>query len=655
MKEYLVAALFLFAAPAWAARSEPAAPPANDSEADVLLLSVTLDGTILAETLPCYQGKTGLLVPLGEMSRLLELGIDVDVTRGRASGFFLSENRRFELDAGGGTATVEGMSKAFNPSRVELRGEEMYVDPELLSEWFPLKLDVDLLGSLITVRPREKFPLQLRLERERRFGRIGAPDIVARYPPVEIPYRFLDGPFIDQTLRARSQPLPDGGTMNSLESTTYLTGELFFAEASAFVAGTEEGIFDSRFSLGRKDPDGGLLGPLRAREVTVGDVFHPGLDLVAQPTSGPGLLLSNFPLQHPTQFDRQSFRGDLPPGWEVELYRGDELLGYERSRSDGLYEFLDVPLLFGLNAFRLQLYGPLGQRRTESRFFNVGQTLTPKGQLYYRLVGDDPGARSFGRGPPGFKERASLELSVGLAKNLSASASLATVELPDGRHDYGTVGVRAFRGSFFTNVDVAFDRQGGSAVQGTLQSRRGAFGFQVQHAILDGFVSERFLSAGPLRSRTSLRVDTTLPKSFLPRIALLFEVRQDRLETGHQVTSMIGRASMFHRGLSVANALSWSFAGGGVGALPSRGTGNLLVSRYLRSFSVRGELGYDVAPSWAITNVALTMERRLGHGLLASAGINRVLPESQTKLQAGFSKTDGTFGFGVTGEYTSPG
>jgi hypothetical protein len=70
--------------------------------------------------------------------------------------------------------------------------------------------------------------------------------------------------------------------------------------------------------------------------------------------------VSSFPLQLQSQFDRQSFRGELPPGWEVELYRGAELLAYAQSRADGLYEFLDVPLLFGLNVFRLELYGPQG-------------------------------------------------------------------------------------------------------------------------------------------------------------------------------------------------------------------------------------------------------------------------------------------------------
>ena len=655
MKAYVLAVGLRLAALPLDATGAPAGKVADPSEVDLRLLSVSLDGSILADALPCYQDKNGVLVPLGEMSRLLELGIEVDIPAGRASGFFLSEDRRFDLDAGGGTATVEGMTKLFDPSRIELHSDDLYIDTTLLSEWLPLSLDVDLLGSIITVRPREKLPLQLRIERERAFERTGASAAPPHFPRLEIPYRIMDGPFIDQTLRFKSEPLPGRGRVNGLESSTYLTGELLFVDASAFVTGSEDGIIDSRFSLGRKDPYGKLLGPLRAREVTVGDVFHPGLDLVAQPHSGPGLLVSNFPLQHPTQFDRQSFRGDLPPGWEVELYRGDELLAYARSRSDGLYEFLDVPLLFGLNAFRLQLYGPLGQRRTETRFFNVGETLTPKGQLYYRLVGNDPSARLLGRGPADVQQRASLELSIGLARSLSANASLATVEFAGSRHEYETLGIRAFRGSFFTDVDVALDRSGGSAVQGTLQSRRGAVGFQLQHAILDGFASERFSSAGPLRSRTSLRIDTVLPESFLPRIALLFDVRQDRLESGNQVTTLSGRASTFRKGLSVANELSWSFSGGQGGSFPARGTGDLLVNRYLRSCSFRGEVHYDVSPVWEITNVALTAERRLGQGLLVSAAIDRVVLDSLTRLQAGFSKTEGTFGFGVTGDYSRPG
>jgi hypothetical protein len=641
-------------------------PPAGSliverPEADVLLLALRLDRSILAEALPTYQEGGSVLVPLGEVCRLLGLGITVDVGRGLASGFFIDEGRLFALDVVSRTVIAEGKPRRFDPARIEVHQDDIYVDAALLSEWLPLHLGVDLYGSTITVRPAEKLPAQLRLERESKLAssRAGQRLTASAYPQLELPYRLFDGPFIDQTLGFTRQPSPQGGSQNTLQSSTYATGDLLFMEASAYVLATDHGVSDLRLSLSRKDPDGKLLGFLGAREVTVGDVLHPGLDLIALPNSGPGLAISNVPLQLPTQFDRQSFRGELPPGWEVELYRGQDLLAYARSRPDGLYEFLDVPLLFGLNLFRLELYGPQGQHRTETRRLNVGDTLTPQGKIYYRLVGNDPSYGLFGQGQEA-KARSSLDVSAGLTGNLSVSASLASVDLADRRHTYGKAGLRAFWGFLFANVDAVVDTGGGSAWQGTLQSRLGGFGLQLQHAELDHFVSEVFPSPldsplDPLRSRTTIRLDTTVPETFLPPLPVLVEIQQDRLESGQQVDQLIGRVSAFRRGLSVANQVGWTVSSGSSPASPTSAYGQLLVSKFLQTFALRGELDYDIEPTRAVTSVALTAETRVVPGLLLSSGITRTILPLQTQYQVGVSKLVGAFGYGVTADYSTPG
>ncbi len=627
-------------------------------EEDVLLLALKLDQSLLVDTLSTYQDRGEILVPLGEFCRLIGLGIIVDVTNGAASGFIINDARLFSLDVASGKVVVEGQQKPFDASGVEVHQDDIYVSTSLVSEWLPLHLDVDLYGSLITVRPREKLPLQLRLEREQKMKKSVARQGLdrPRYPRLEVPYRLFDGPFIDQTLRLRRQPRAGGGGTNGLQFSTYATGDVLFMEANGFVSGTEEGIADSRFSLGRKDPEANLLGFLHAREVTIGDVFHPGVDLVAQPSSGPGFLVSNFPLQLPALFDRQSFRGDLPPGWEVELYRGDELLAYSQSRPDGLYEFLDVPLLFGLNLFRLEFYGPQGQQRTETKTNNVGETLTPPGQLYYRLAGDDPGARLLGTAPAGAKPRASFELSGGLSRNLSVSGSVSTLELADGRHVYGKAGLRGYWSWLFSNIDFAADRAGGSVIQGTLQSRLGAFGFFLQHAELHNFVGERFpAAAGSLRSRSTLRLNSAIPETFLPRIPVIIEVRQNRFESGESTSDVTARLSTFSRGLSVSNQVSWNRTSGGVATSDDRAFGQLLVSKFLQRFALRGQIEYDLKPTRELTAVAVTAESRAVNGFLVSTGLNRAIRSGQTRYFVGANKLEGAFGFGVTAEYSSPG
>jgi hypothetical protein len=628
-----------------------AALPPPPAEEDLLLLTVRLDQTVLAEALATFAlPDGGVLVPLGELCRLLELGIVVDAGRGRAAGFVLAEERRFALDLGAGTVTIAGQPRRLDLARVAVDAVDLYVDAGLLAEWLPLRLEIDRYGALIIVRPSEKLPLQLRLEREKKL-RLHQVHRVS-YPKLELPYSLADGPFVDQTLRFGHR---DGE--NTVEASTFATGDLLYMEAHAFVAGTTEELKDARLTLTRKDPDGRLLGPLGAREVAVGDVFHPGLDLIVLPRSGNGLLLSNYPLHAAAQFDRQTFRGDLPPGWAVELYRGEELLAYAQARADGLFEFLETPLLFGLNVFRFEYYGPQGQRRTETRLLNIGDALTPRGKVYYRLAGNDPSLRLAGDAAGASGPRSSFDLSAGFTQTLSGSFSLATVELADGQHHYGKAGLRKTWGSLFANLDVAADQRGGLAWQGTVQTRVAGIGVHAQHAELDGFLSERFLARRdvPVRSRSLLRLDAVVPATFLPRIPVLLELRQDRLTSGERVSELAFRLSAYRHGTAVSNQLRVILDETVEDDRRETATGKFLLSKYLRHGAFRGEADYELTPKAELVSLALTGERRVGRDILISATVNRAWRSGHTRFLAGLGKQEGLFAYSVQAEYSAQG
>ena len=78
----------------------------------------------------------------------------------------------------------------------------------------------------------------------------------------------------------------------------------------------------------------------------IGSVPAPGVANIAlSSATGNGATLSNRPLNPPTRFDRHSLQGDLPPGWDVELYFNDGLVAFQQSRPDGKYNFADLPLV----------------------------------------------------------------------------------------------------------------------------------------------------------------------------------------------------------------------------------------------------------------------------------------------------------------------
>ena len=64
-----------------------------------------------------------------------------------------------------------------------------------------------------------------------------------------------------------------------------------------------------------------------------------------QSAPGRGAVLTNRPIERPDAFDKTTFRGDLPAGWDAELYRNGQLLAFTSPNGDGRYDdatvFLD--------------------------------------------------------------------------------------------------------------------------------------------------------------------------------------------------------------------------------------------------------------------------------------------------------------------------
>ena len=102
-------------------------------------------------------------------------------------------------------------------------------------------------------------------------------------------------------------------------------------------------------------------------------------------------MVTNRPLWSQSAFDRTRFEGDLPPGWEAEIYRNGELLAFARPTPDQRYMFDDVQLMYGENRISILLYGPQGQMRSREELINVGQDNVPPGKTWYWAGINQPG------------------------------------------------------------------------------------------------------------------------------------------------------------------------------------------------------------------------------------------------------------------------
>jgi len=616
------------------------------AEDEVFLFALRLDQTTLSAAFPGFPVKGGFLLPLGELCRLLDLAVDVDPTRGLADGFLIEEKRRFHLDVRAGTVEIRGIKAFIDRSLLEQHTDDIYVDARLLSTWLPVDLLIVQRSATVTAIPREPLPLQLRWKRERESGRSRSEREAPNYPRIADPYLPYEVPFVDETLRATVQSLP--GAENKLhgQSTTFATADFTELSTSLFATlDSQLGLTEYHAAAGRRDPNAGLLGPLHATEFAFGEVLNPGLNLLVQPYAGAGVLVTNIPLQQQNAFDRHSFKGDLPPGWQVELYRNQALVAFQTARPDGRYEFLNLALFYGWNDFRLVFYGPQGQRREDVVRFDVSENQTPAGTFQYRLVGNDPTTT----GP-----RGQFEARHGLTQQLAANFALARVNYDGLSHTYTEAGLQGFWKPLSASFTAASDTLGGTIEELGLRTRVGTLSLTAKHAELQhGFASEVFRPFyGPLRNRSTLEASALLPSLERSWFTVDFGLSRDPLVAGGQVDRLYNRLSTSYLGYYLSNQITRTVGRGEASGFPATTTGELLGSTFFRTFSLRGQATYRVGTGAKVDALAVMAETAFLPLLLLRAGVTHTLVTGNTLVQVGANKSQGTFSLGLELSYS---
>ena len=639
-------ALLPAALPCQAAAAAPAqASPAND-----ILLEVRLDRQILSDAVTAYELNRDVYLPLGELARLLTLAIRVTPGEGRASGYILSEERGFSLDVGARRVDIAGRREELDPAQVRLEGDEIHVASRLLARWLPVDLDLDMSSLALKVRPREQLPLQARLQRRERGKLAGTRGghVDPGYPRLATPYRLADFPFIDQTLAFGADQRGDERTTRASWS-TYLTTDLLGMEAALYGSGARGGRApELRLTLGRHDPDGGLLGPLKARSVLFGSVPVPGLANVSgSSATGNGIALGNRRLDQPTSFDRHTLQGDLPPGWDVELYYNEALVGVQQSRADGKYSFEDQPLAYGPNEFRLVFHGPLGQTRVERQSFLLEQSALPRGALFYDLAAH--------RDRPG-RERALARFEWGVSDHLNLAAGWQRLPLFDATRSYASLGLRSYWKGVILTADGVRADDGGNLAQLGVKTRLGRVALAASRARLDGFSSQFFAPArDPVRTRDEVRAEGVLALGAANFFPLSLQLRRDVLASGAELREAQGRLSAYRNGTAISNAVRWQSFGGREGGTTTRADGGLQVSRRLAGIGLAGQLQYTLKPASLPSSAAVTADWGLAAGYQLNLGVTRMFQERELRATGALNKRLGRFGLGVNGYYSNRG
>ncbi len=658
-----------------AAAAFPSAATASQADRDaalldpasLLLLSATLEGLTLTDGLGAYGAPEDPLVPVSELARLLEADIDVLPAERRIVGRIGQARRPLLVDLHTGTARLAGQTFPLAEGDAAVSDTEIYLRVSLLQKLLDARLEVAPDELELRIRPGEAFPVQARLARlaNRPIGsQVGADQDALT---IAQPYALFSPPGIDVVLDGG---LESGRRERSFRYDLRFAGDLLWSNVQGYIGSDEEGrATNARLMLQRRSVEGAMLGPLHAREITAGDTYAPALPIGVRSIAGRGISVSTAPLEQSSVFNQIDLRGDLPPGFDVELYINDVLKGSTNKSVNGRYEFLDVPLSPGINVIRVVIYGPRGERSEEVQVVNVGAALLRAGeaQIAFGVVEQDQALiqpRRIGTtllGDPGVfardGTRAVAALTYGITDLLTASAGVARIPRPDGgRLGIYTLGARTSLLGVATQFDSAWDGRGGSGASLGLAGRVGEVSGVLRHAeYRDGFVDENnlaFNSRLELRRRTELTMDSSLdlrgrivPLS-LRAVRNAYADGSRDFAAGARASTSLGQV-LLSSGLEYERQVYHP-------ARPVETLRGYIAASTFRSYrwQIRTTLDYEILPEARARFLAVTVDRRMSDIWSLRFGLGQPLDRLDSWNLVLSSILATRYGdFAVTGEY----
>ena len=585
------------------------------NEDDSWLFDVRSGQYRLGDGVRGYQTPQGVCVDLGDVVLALDLAVRVDKKLRRATGWVFDERRSLTIDRDAGEVRAGSQSFQLKSTTIRDTPAGWCVDLDSLNDWLGVPLTADLSNAVLRIDTKDKLPFQLAAERRARAAAI-RPQVafdLASLPQAARPYQAWATPSVDVVASMGVVSDKRGGSYVQGRYEIFAAGEVARQSFDARLSSNNEGVPDSlRVRLYRTDPQGQLLGPLKATHYGLGDVSLLSTGIVAASAPGRGAVLTNRPIERPDAFDKTTFRGDLPAGWDAELYRNGQLLAFTSPNGDGRYEFIDVPLQYGANRFEIILYGPQGQIRREIRQVQVGMDSIPPQQTWYwaGFAQENTDLIAFGdRRRGAFRRgwRGTMGIERGLGTRTSAAAYFHSLMLENVRYNYGEVALRRSIGPTLLEVGGSYADNGGVAARASWLA---AFGETYVRADAmrgwGGFVSDRLL--GNINGITSVSVDQSV-KLWRMMLPLHFDVRQVERWSGVDSLEASARASASFRALTFTGQLDWSRTKVPIGPDPPDNlTASLLANARIGRVRVRGEARFALSGAHADSRMTLIGE-----------------------------------------------
>ncbi len=638
------------------------------TDENLLLFEVQLDRLSVTDSLPTYQSPKGPLIPVGELARLLDVDLNAVAASKRITGNIGQARRSVLVDVATGTVRVGSDNYPITPGDVAVGLSDIYVTVELLQKILPVEVTVDPQALRITMKALEPLPIQSRLDRLGRLRDL-QPDIdnSSAILKVRAPHRLLTRPAFDVAIDTAHDTRDP---QNPRRYDIRVGADVLFTGFQGYLGSDDKGLpSTARLLFERRDPEG-LFGPLNISRISAGDIFTPPLAIGVRSTGGRGISLSTAPLEQTSVFQKIDLRGELPLGYDVELYVNDVLRSGQQTPVQGRYEFRDVPLVRGVNVIRVVSYGPRGERSEEVRVISVGGGQLAKGKAVVEFgvaqqekslvqINRDTALDITGAGAGDLRIVANA--AYGLTEGLTVTGGVASYS-PSGKEvrHLGAAGVRTSILGLATQLDVAADDTGALGAALSLAGRPFGVSTIFRHAeYRGGFVDETVPQGGDgraLKRYDEITFDLSVRPFGIPAIPLSLRLERDQYEDGGRILTGTVRASSSIGSLLLSGGLDYSHTTLVDGSTVDRLTGVATASTYaMFQWQVRAALDYDVLPTFQARGLALTGDRAIGDNTAVRLGFGQSFTGTKdSTAQLGVNRR---FPFGdlaLTGDYTHP-
>ncbi len=496
-----------------------------------LLMHVIADNGKVSFTQDIYtiKRKKHLLVSLGDFCSTLNLAITVHRAKGTASGWFIRQDRTFQLDAKKRQVTIMGKTTTFDAADVDTSDGDLLVSTRLLSKWFGISFDYDFANLNLMIASEEPLPAVAAYERSQRQNTQGYQESAPKLPRIDVPYQMLSEPYIDVTTSSTWSHSPGTPPVRSDSWSAITNNDFAGFNLETFTSGTLDRsqkpyLHSLRMTLGKQDPDGTLLGPLHATSYRVGDISPVSPPLISSGTQEQGVVVSNQPTNvNITTNTTTELQGNAQPGWDVELYRNNAFLSIAHVDATGIYDFQNVQLVLGDNDMEMRFYGPQGQVVVKHKHILVDPSLIKRHKLYYsasvsrnQIVTWPLSTQPQATGAAAGALNTAAEFQYGLGKIGTADFGIRRHNDAGVNRTFTEAGLSSFIHNTLYNAEIGIDAQT-HAAEGVFTARRN-FGSQSMLAQYTrnspGYNPASSTSGAAIRTITSAALSGMMPGSF---------------------------------------------------------------------------------------------------------------------------------------------